>query len=113
MRPTPQNVYIKVNVFDKDLPDDYETLIKNAVITNFYGQDEQIEIAGEAVTRAIMGDDIYASRFLPSILNKNISSLLSVQISLDNQTFSDYVHIKIDKEPYIDENNITVNLIEP
>ena len=113
MRPTQQNVYIKVNVFDKDLPDDYENLIKNAVITNFYGQDEQIEIAGEAVTRAIMGDDIYASRFLPSILNKNISSLLSVQISLDNQTFSDYVHIKIDKEPYIDESNITVNLIEP
>lgn len=113
MRPTQQNVYIKVNVFDKDLPDDYENLIKNAVITNFYGQDEQIEIAGEAVTRAIMGQDIYASRFLPSILNKNISSLLSVQISLDNQTFSDYVHIKIDKEPYIDENNITVNLIEP
>ena len=113
MRPTSQNVYIKVNVFDKDLPDDYENLIKNAVITNFYGQDEQIEIAGEAVTRAIMGQDIYASRFLPSILNKNISSLLSVQISLDNQTFSDYVHIKIDKEPYIDENNITVNLIEP
>lgn len=113
MRPTSQNVYIKVNVFDKDLPDDYENLIKNAVITNFYGQDEQIEIAGEAVTRAIMGQDIYASRFLPSILNKNISSLLSVQISLDNQTFSDYVHIKIDKEPYIDESNITVNLIEP
>lgn len=112
MRPTPQNVYIKVNVFDKDLPDDYENLIKNAVITNFYGQDEQIEIAGEAVTRAIMGQDIYASRFLPSILNKNISSLLSVQISLDNQTFSDYVHIKIDKEPYIDESNIAVNLIE-
>jgi uncharacterized phage protein gp47/JayE len=113
MRPTLQNVYIKVNVFDKDLPDDYENLIKNAVITNFYGQDEQIEIAGEAVTRAIMGQDIYASRFLPSILNKNISSLLSVQISLDNQVFSDYVHIKIDKEPYIDESNITVNLIEP
>ena len=113
MRPTRQNVYIKVNVFDKDLPDDYENLIKNAVITNFYGQDEQIEIAGEAVTRAIMGQDIYASRFLPSILNKNISSLLSVQISLDNQSFSDYVHIKIDKEPYIDESNITVNLIEP
>ena len=113
MRPTPQNVYIKVNVFDKDLPDDYENLIKNAVITNFYGQDEQIEIAGEAVTRAIMGQDIYASRFLPSILNKNISSLLSVQISLDNQSFSDYVHIKIDKEPYISSANITVNLIEP
>ena len=113
MRPTQQNVYIKVNVFDKDLPDDYENLIKNAVISNFYGQDEQIEIAGEAVTRAIMGQDIYASRFLPSILNKDISSLLSVQISLDNQTFSDYVHIKIDKEPYIDESNITVNLIEP
>lgn len=112
MRPTQQDVYIKVNVFDKDLPDDYENLIKNAVITNFYGQDEQIEIAGEAVTRAIMGDDIYASRFLPSILNKNISSLLSVQISLDNKTFSDYVHIKIDKEPYISSANITVNLIE-
>ena len=59
-----------------------------------------------------MGYDIYASRFLPSFLYNKIISLLSVQISLDNQTFSDFVHIKIDKEPVLIADNITVNVID-
>ena len=111
MRPIQQNVYIKVNLFNKDLPNDYETLIKNAVINNFYGLDLEVEIAGETLSRIIMHDDIYSSRFLPSILNANINSLLSVQVSLDNVDFSDFIHIKIDKEPVLIADNITINVI--
>ena len=112
MRPVQQNVYIKVNLFNKDLPNDYEDLIKNAVINNFYGLDREVEIAGETLSRVIMHDDIYSSRFLPSILNANINSLLSVQVSLDNVDFSDFVHIQIDKEPVLIADNITINVIE-
>ena len=112
MRPIQQNVYIKVNLFNKDLPNDYENLIKNAVINNFYGLDQEVEIAGETLSRIIMHDDVYSSRFLPSILNANINSLLSVQVSLDNVDFSDFVHIQLDKEPILTADNITINVID-
>lgn len=112
MRPIQQNVYIKVNLFNKDLPNDYENLIKNAVINNFYGLDLEVEIAGETLSRIIMHDDVYSSRFLPSILNANINSLLSVQVSLDNVVFSDFVHIQLDKEPVLIADNITINVID-
>lgn len=112
MRPIQQNVYIKVNLFNKDLPNDYENLIKNAIINNFYGLDLEVEIAGETLSRIIMHDDVYSSRFLPSILNANINSLLSVQVSLDNVVFSDFVHIQLDKEPVLIADNITINVID-
>lgn len=112
MRPIQQNVYIKVNLFNKDLPNDYEDLIKNAVINNFYGLDLEVEIAGETLSRVIMHDDVYSSRFLPSILNANINSLLSVQVSLDNVDFSDFIHIQLDKEPVLIADNITINVID-
>lgn len=112
MRPVQQNVYIKVNLFNKDLPNDYEDLIKNAVINNFYGLDQEVEIAGEKLSRIIMHDDVYSSRFLPSILNANINSLLSVQVSLDNVDFSDFIHIQIDKEPVLIADNVTINVID-
>lgn len=112
MRPIQQNVYIKVNLFNKDLPNDYEDLIKNAVINNFYGLDLEVEIARETLSRIIMHDDVYSSRFLPSILNANINSLLSVQVSLDNVVFSDFVHIQLDKEPVLIADNITINVID-
>lgn len=112
MRPIQQNVYIKVNLFNKDLPNDYEDLIKNAVINNFYGLDLEVEIARETLSRIIMHEDVYSSRFLPSILNANINSLLSVQVSLDNVVFSDFVHIQLDKEPVLIADNITINVID-
>lgn len=112
MRPIQQNVYIKVNLFNKDLPNDYEDLIKNAIINNFYGLDREVEIAGETLSRVIMHDDVYSSRFLPSILNANINSLLSVQVSLDNVVFSDFVHIQLDKEPVLIADNIIINVID-
>lgn len=112
MRPIQQNLYIKVNLFNKDLPNNYENLIKNAVINNFYGLDREVEIAGETLSRIIMHDDVYSSRFLPSILNANINSLLSVQVSLDNVDFSDFVHIQLDKEPVLIADNITINVID-
>lgn len=112
MRPVQQNVYIKVNLFNKDLPNDYEDLIKNAVINNFYGLDQEVEIAGKKLSRIIMHDDVYSSRFLPSILNANINSLLSVQVSLDNIDFSDFIHIQIDKEPVLIADNIIINVID-
>ena len=109
MRPADYNVYVKVNIInDSSLPDGYENLIKQAVYDNFYGDDSEVTIGDEALLRVIMNDDVYASRFLPSILNAGIASLLSVQLSTDGSTWKDYIHIPINASPRLTKENITI-----
>lgn len=113
MRPDEYDIYIKVNILDdSSLPNNYENLIKQAVYNNFYGLDTTTTINGEALLRIIMNDDVYASRFLPSILNAGVSSLLSVQLSTDGTNYEDYIHIPIDASPTLTQANIIINLIE-
>lgn len=110
MRPPEYDVYIRVNlVNDGSLPDGYENIIKQAVYDNFYGNDTEVTIGDEAVLRVIMNSDVYASRFLPSILNAGIASLLSVQLSTDGVTWEDYIHIPINGSPTLNKDNISIN----
>jgi hypothetical protein len=57
-----------------------------------------------------MNSDVYASRFTPSILNAGIPQVLRVEISLDNETFTDFIHVPIDKEPTLNKSDITVEV---
>lgn len=111
-RPAAFNVYVQVTIQDINLPDGYENIIKQAVYNNFYGADTETTIAGEAILRVIMGDDVYASRFMPSILNAEISSLLSVQVSTDGTTWTDTVHMPIDGAPTLSTDNILIEVSE-
>lgn len=109
MRPAQLPLYVRVTVQDDgNLPDGYEDTIKEAVYNNFYGLDTETKIDGKAILRAIMNSDIYASRFMPSILNAGISQLLRVELSDDNSTWVDFIHVPIDKEPVITNSEITV-----
>ena len=109
MRPAQLPLYVRVTVQDDgNLPDGYEDTIKEAVYNNFYGLDTETTINGEAILRAVMNSDIYASRFMPSILNQGIGQLLRVELSEDNSTWVDFIHVPIDKEPVITDSDITV-----
>lgn len=109
MRPAQLPLYVRVTVQDDgNLPDGYEDTIKEAVYNNFYGLDTETTINGEAILRAVMNSDIYASRFMPSILNQGIGQLLRVELSDDNSTWVDFIHVPIDKEPVITDSDITV-----
>lgn len=111
MRPSQLTLYVRVTVQDDgNLPDGYEDTIKEAVYNNFYGLDTETTINGEAILRAIMNSDIYASRFMPSILNQGIGQLLRVELSDDNSTWVDFIHVPIDKEPVITTDEITVDV---
>ncbi len=113
MRPPEYDVYIRVNIIDNgSLPDGYADIIKQAVVDNFYGNDSSVTIEGEAVLRVIMNSDIYASRFLSSILNVGIESLLSVQLSTDGVTWKDYLHIPINGSPTLTKNHVLINFPE-
>lgn len=105
--PEKLNVYAKVTVQDIDLPDKYNTIIAQAIYDNFYGNDTTT-VNGSQMLRIKMSDDVYASRFSISIMNTGILSVLSIELSLDNSTWSSSVHIPIDKEPVMELANVTV-----
>lgn len=112
MRPTQMPLYVKVTLQDDgDLSDGYEATVQQAVYNNFYGLDTATTISGEAILRVIMNTDLYASRFLPSILNAGISQLLRVEISSDNSTWVDFIHIPISNEPTLELENIQVVVV--
>lgn len=110
-RPTQFNIYVKVQIQNNaSLPDDYENIIKQAVYNNFYGLDD-LKINNEPLLRLKMNDDLYSSRFTPSILNVGIANVLTVQLSLDGSTWVNNVHIPITANPTLDQNNITIEVV--
>lgn len=112
MRPTQMPLYVKVTLQDdSDLSDGYKATVQQAVYNNFYGLDTTTTISGEAILRVIMNTDLYASRFLPSILNAGISQLLRVEISSDNSTWVDFIHIPISNEPTLELESIQVVVV--
>ena len=112
MRPTQLPLYVKVTLQDDgNLPDGYKAIVQRAVYNNFYGLDTSTTISGEAILRVIMNTDLYASRFLPSILNAGISQLLRVEISSDNSTWVDFIHVPISNEPTLELENIQVDVV--
>lgn len=109
MRPSQLPLYVKVTIQDDgNLPDGYESIIKEAVYNNFYGLDTQTTINGDAILRVVMNTDIYASRFMPSILNAGISQLLRVELSQNNRTWGDFIHVPISAEPVLETGNIQI-----
>ena len=111
-RPSNYDVYVKVEIQDNgSLPDDYEDLIKNAVYNNFYGLDDETLINNEHLLRIKMNDDIYSSRFTPSILNTGLANVLTVQLSTDNSTWVNNLHMPITSNPTLDKNNISIVVV--
>jgi uncharacterized phage protein gp47/JayE len=109
MRPSDYPVYFRVTVQDDgNLPDGYEDIIKEAIQANFYGTDTSTTINGEAILRIIMNSDVYASRFLPSILNAGVNQILSVELSTDGTSWNDFIHIPITASPSVDSANISI-----
>lgn len=113
-RPEELPIGVKVSVRKNDnLPADAESLIKQAVYNNFYGLSDDI-IEGQPLLRVSMGDDLYASRFYISIQNQGVSEILSIQICApaSGQDWQDFIHIPINKNPTLDQSNITVEIDE-
>ncbi len=109
MRPIDYPVYFRVEIQDDgNLPDGYENIIKRAILNNFYGTDTNTTINGDSLLRIIMNSDVYASRFLPSILNAGVNQVLSVEVSTDGSTWQDYTRIPITASPSVDSANISI-----
>lgn len=110
-RPNVFNIFVKVQIQNSaSLQNDYENIVKQAVYNNFYGLDST-KINNEPLLRLKMNDDLYSSRFTPSILNAGITNVLTVQLSLDGSEWVNNVHIPITANPTLDLNNIIIEVI--
>ena len=110
-RPDVFNIYVKVQIQNStSLQNDYENIVKQAVYNNFYGLDST-KINNEPLLRLKMNDDLYSSRFTPSILNAGITNVLTVQLSLDGSEWVNNIHIPITANPTLDLNNIIIEVI--
>lgn len=110
-RPDVFNIYVKVQIQNSaSLQNDYENIIKQAVYNNFYGLDST-KINNEPLLRLKMNDDLYSSRFTPSILNAGITNVLTVQLSLDGSDWVNNIHVPITANPTLDLNNIIIEVI--
>lgn len=110
-RPDVFNVFVKVQIQNSaSLQNDYENIVKQAVYNNFYGLDST-KINNEPLLRLKMNDDLYSSRFTPSILNAGITNVLTVQLSLDGSEWVNNIHIPITANPTLDLNNIIIKVI--
>ena len=110
-RPDVFNIFVKVQIQNSaSLQNDYENIVKQAVYNNFYGLDNT-KINNEPLLRLKMNDDLYSSRFTPSILNAGITNVLTVQLSLDGSEWVNNIHIPITANPTLDLNNIIIEVI--
>lgn len=112
LRPEKLQIYIKVLLKDKEtLPNQYETLIKDAIYNNFYGLEDNL-IANEPLLRVGMNEDIYASRFIISTLNNNINNIMNISISSDGTNFENMIHTPCNREPVLLKNNIILEFVD-
>lgn len=110
-RPDVFNIFVKVQIQNSaSLQNDYENIVKQAVYNNFYGLDST-KINNEPLLRLKMNDDLYSSRFTPSILNAGIANVLTVQLSLDGSEWVNNIHVPITANPTLDLNNIIIEVI--
>lgn len=103
-RPTAVPILFAVSIVDSpSLPTNIATLIKNAIISSFNGQDGS--------QRERIGASIFASKYYgPVALASQFLSIISILIGTATATLNQ-VDIGIDQYPTITASNITVTLV--
>lgn len=75
--------------------------IKTAILNNFDG-------LTAAYSRAKMGSDIYATRFISDVIAAGVDHLISVKIKYDGGELGDMVSIPLDEMPTLDRADIII-----
>lgn len=98
--PTPTSIGIKVTINNTaNLPSNIQALVQQAVFDNFNGVDGSTPVA--------MAQTLYATRFVPSILDTGVLSVASVEIKL-NESYVDVAVFDATQIPTLDINDIEV-----
>ncbi|MCB4611900.1 baseplate J/gp47 family protein [Enterobacter asburiae] len=103
--PSAVSVYFKVELANNNaLPGNIATLVQNAIIRSFNGED--------GGTRARIGSTIYAGRYYAGVqaIDSENADIFSITISRDGTTYQTSASFGIDEVPTLDASNILVTL---
>lgn len=102
--PTPLPIGVKITINNTaNLPTNIKELVQQAVLNNFTGLDGS--------TPVTMAQTLYATRFVPSIINAGVVSLASVVIKL-NESYVEVAMFDATQIPTLDINDIEVIITE-
>lgn len=112
----PENIQVGVQVTlqeSPDLPSNAAALVRDAVFANFYGTSGEIQ-GGQPLLRVSQGDDVFSSRFYPSIVNAGINYILGVELAIlpaeGEPGWAQVIHVPINQNPVLAKENITVTI---
>ena len=110
-RPKDKAISIKVTIRKTDgLPTNAEESIKDIIVQNFLGTDAAQIHSVIPLNRVVMGDDLYSSRFYPSLSANNFQSVISILLSWKGEEQpSESLSIPIDTCPTLSKDDITIN----
>ena len=98
--PTPLPIGVKITINNTaNLPTNIKEQVQQAVLNNFTGLDGS--------TPVTMAQTLYATRFVPSIINAGVASLASVEIKL-NELYVEVATFDATQIPTLDINDIEV-----
>lgn len=98
--PTPLPIGVKITINNTaNLPTNIKEQVQQAVLNNFSGFDGSIPVT--------MAQTLYATRFVPSIINTGVVSLASVEIKL-NESYVEVATFDATQIPTLDISDIEV-----
>lgn len=101
--PTPLPIGVKITINNTaNLPTNIKEQVQQAVLNNFSGLDGS--------TPVTMAQTLYATRFVPSIINTGVVSLASVEIKLD-ESYVEVATFDATQIPTLDISDIEVIII--
>lgn len=109
-RPKEKAIKVTVTIRKTDgLPSNAESAIKDIILQNFLGTEQAQLHSITPINRVVMGDDLYSSRFYPSLSANNFHSAISILVAWkDSEELSESLSIPIDTCPTLSSDDITV-----
>lgn len=110
-RPKERAIKVQVTIRKTDgLPSNAEQAIKDCILQNFLGSEQAQIHSLTPLNRVVMGDDLYSSRFYPTLSANNFQSVISILLTWkDNDEFSESLSIPIDTCPVLSADDITIH----
>lgn len=97
----------------KTTPPNADETIKDIVFNNFYGTSESQQYSIQPVERVIMGDTVYASRFIGPLYAAGFEQVISAQIAYkEDGGLADLIAVPINIAPSLSRDDITVEWAE-
>ena len=107
------NLAGKVSIAEGLTVGEHSVAIKDIVFNNFYGTSESQQYSIQPVERVIMGDTVYASRFIGPLYAAGFEQVISAQIAYKKDSgLADLIAVPINVAPSLTRDDITVEWIE-